>query len=377
MKIKIYQINKDRDKEHRAFFGASDLPVSDAGEPIVDSSIYDCVFDGDVDCSNLEQVYQMFNINHPTGYRARSLSVSDVVEVTDSPDIKDGFYFCNDYGFPKANFNPSMTKESEYFLKKEPSNEITVLLVEPNKYPRLVKIEDTLEAMQKVVGGRIEDYMPFTDEVTIVCNDAGKQNGDPLNRAIYTDPPEEDVSWVELKDRFRQYEDERLETIRGMVKEQGYGALKNEPEPLKGYVVFTKDSFDKPYSEEARTFEFTSDNKAFNCNAGGYSIFADSLDGSDIGVRLDLCMANERGGKDSWKIEKCYIKDDRNREMLDVIAGTFFICYTPIEAESFQSLPKHLAEKYEQKFKYPEKFSFTPDGIKVTPFKPKSQEVER
>lgn len=66
-------------------------------------------------------------------------------------------------------------------------NTITVLLVEPDKYPRTVTITDTLEAMQNLVGGDIEEYMPFEDDVAIICNEEGKLNGLPLNRAVYVD----------------------------------------------------------------------------------------------------------------------------------------------------------------------------------------------
>ena len=62
---------------------------------------------------------------------------------------------------------------------------IEVLLVEPDKYPKVIEISDDLETMQSVVGGYIEEYMPFDDEVAIVCNEEGKINGEPLNRAIY------------------------------------------------------------------------------------------------------------------------------------------------------------------------------------------------
>ena len=61
---------------------------------------------------------------------------------------------------------------------------ISVLLVEPNKYPKIIQIEDSLEAMQKIVGGDIEEYMPFADEVAIICYAEGKLAGLPLNRAI-------------------------------------------------------------------------------------------------------------------------------------------------------------------------------------------------
>ena len=48
---------------------------------------------------------------------------------------------------------------------------IKVLLVEPEKYPKEIEIDDSLEAMQEVVGGDIEEYMPFDDDVAIICNE--------------------------------------------------------------------------------------------------------------------------------------------------------------------------------------------------------------
>lgn len=62
---------------------------------------------------------------------------------------------------------------------------IKVLLVEPEKYPKEIVIDDSLEAMQEVVGGDIEEYMPFDDDVAIICNEEGKMRGLPLNRAVY------------------------------------------------------------------------------------------------------------------------------------------------------------------------------------------------
>lgn len=70
MKIKIYQVNMDRNKHRVAFAGTDELPVSNIGEPAVDSSIYDFVYDGTVPCKSLEEVYRMFNTDHPEWYRA-------------------------------------------------------------------------------------------------------------------------------------------------------------------------------------------------------------------------------------------------------------------------------------------------------------------
>lgn len=244
----------------------------------------------------------------------------------------------------------AINAEVDTFHKVEPEEKISVVLVEPNKYPEVVEIEDTLEAMQKIVGGCIEQYMPFDDEVAIICNDEGKLNGLPLNRAIYSEPENVEMSYQQLKARLRQAEKDRSHT--------------------DGYIVFTADSFDKSYTEEERTYVVSSNNKAFIEGMGGYSIYASSLDGSDKNVRLEAYMADEYGGNDGWKIEKCYVKDESNREMLDIIAGKFFIVYAPIGSEKFLSMPNELTQKYKEKFKYPERFSVTDDGIKAEPYTP-------
>lgn len=51
-----------------------------------------------------------------------------------------------------------------------------VLIVEPEKAPKLAEIENTLDAMQEVVGGLIQPVKPlqFKDDAIIVCNEEGK-----------------------------------------------------------------------------------------------------------------------------------------------------------------------------------------------------------
>lgn len=105
MKIRIYQINSDRD-ENRMMFLSHDRLERFQGSPEVDSKIYDKVYDKEVDCSNLEEVYTLLNIDHPEDYRGRSLSVSDVVEVYESDAIPQGFYFCDSFGFKQVTFHP-------------------------------------------------------------------------------------------------------------------------------------------------------------------------------------------------------------------------------------------------------------------------------
>ena len=85
---------------------------------------------------------------------------------------------------------------------------------------------------------------------------------------------------------------------------------KNPEKHLNGCVLISANSFTREYPEESRTYRFSSNNKAFIPNMCGYSIYGTSIDGSDVGVRLEQYLADECGGKDGWKIEKCWIEND-------------------------------------------------------------------
>ena len=61
---------------------------------------------------------------------------------------------------------------------------IKVLVVKPEQIPTIAEYEDRLETWQQLVGGYIELFYPFEDDVAILCNDEGKIDGLPLNRAI-------------------------------------------------------------------------------------------------------------------------------------------------------------------------------------------------
>ena len=45
-----------------------------------------------------------------------------------------------------------------------------VLIVEPEKAPRMASITGDLNSLQQVVGGYIEAVYPYDDPVAIVCN---------------------------------------------------------------------------------------------------------------------------------------------------------------------------------------------------------------
>lgn len=67
------------------------------------------------------------------------------------------------------------------------SEKIKVVLLEPGKLARAVEIDASLAEMQKVVGGLIEPFYPFEEQVCIVCNEESKINGMRPNRSVKND----------------------------------------------------------------------------------------------------------------------------------------------------------------------------------------------
>lgn len=72
--------------------------------------------------------------------------------------------------------------------------------------------------------------------------------------------------------------------------------------PLIGIVVYKQGNyFKKQYSKKERSYRVSSNNKAFIPGQLGNSIFADCLDGVDIGVRLDYYR--------DWIVDYCYFPE--------------------------------------------------------------------
>lgn len=61
---------------------------------------------------------------------------------------------------------------------------LTVVKVEPQKMPEVVTIGNSLEELQKAVGGNIEVVYPYEDYVGLLMNEEGKLRGMELNRAL-------------------------------------------------------------------------------------------------------------------------------------------------------------------------------------------------
>lgn len=77
-------------------------------------------------------------------------------------------------------------------------------------------------------------------------------------------------------------------------------------------------------------------------------------------------VCNEEGKINGMTLNRAVYGDEG--QMLDIIAGTFFIC--GLTEDSFGSLTPELAEKYGNLFQYPEIFVREGDEIKAVPVKP-------
>ena len=175
MRIKVYQVNGELDR-HRTKFRDYDSVLKEAGR--VDPSVYKTVFDGDVDCKNLEEVFNLLNTNHPPAYQGHSLSVSDVVKVCDSQEgnTEPGFYFCDTIGYRSlAEFDDA---------KSEPLHGKKMVIVEPHKPAYEALVEDSLESLQRAVKGYNEITYPFDDNAFVIGNEEAKLIGMEGNRRI-------------------------------------------------------------------------------------------------------------------------------------------------------------------------------------------------
>ena len=69
--------------------------------------------------------------------------------------------------------------------------------------------------------------------------------------------------------------------------------------------------------------------------------------------------------------------DSLTTTITDKLSGVIREDHAPFEVERFQSLPPDLADKYREKFKYPERFMRVNNEIVAVPFKPVRADKER
>jgi hypothetical protein len=164
VRIKVFQINIDRDAEHRRFEAL-------APGQSVDASIYDEVYDGLVPSADLEAIYTRFNgETMPPLHRGRSMSVGDVVEVAGN------CHYVNPAGFEQIDFDTSRAQKPDDLLR--------VVVLEPGLPAYEGAVGSDLKSMQRAVGGRIEASYPLEGDAAVIGNEEAKLIGMEGNRRI-------------------------------------------------------------------------------------------------------------------------------------------------------------------------------------------------
>lgn len=82
-------------------------------------------------------------------------------------------------------------------------------------------------------------------------------------------------------------------------------------------------------------------------------------------------VANDEGKINGLPLNRA-IRDEDTNEIVDIIAGTFFIC--DCRKESFGSLSEEQQKRYLEKYRLPERFFRTRDGIEAVSYKPKDRD---
>ena len=132
--------------------------------------------------------------------------------------------------------------------------------------------------------------------------------GNSINRIIKRKKKVENkTALIESKDNHITYDE--LKNIMRKADKDG--------KTLEGIIVFTEDSFDKPYSEEERSYKVSNEtSKGLQDGKISNSIWGDCLDGKDLAVRLDAYMYD---GEDGWKIDYCYLLDNNEEKKTEAI----------------------------------------------------------
>ena len=146
MNVRIYQINMKRDTNNVAFMNYESLPKFQ-GSSEIDSSLYDKVFEGEVNCFTLEKLYEIFNLEHPAGYKGRSMSVSDVVEIIDGNNGKSYFHFCDSFGFQQVpGFLPDNPLKNAEMMLEDDYGMIDGIINNGPKQPTVADLEAQVKA---------------------------------------------------------------------------------------------------------------------------------------------------------------------------------------------------------------------------------------
>lgn len=185
MRIKIYQIDSEKDTNQIKFFSIDSLQKLQ-GSTDIDSSIYKNVYFGDVDCKDLEDIFTLFNTGRVPTHQGHSLSVSDVIEVidTDNELLKGKCFFCDSIGYKTIDFDTR---------KCEEMSGLKCIYITPHHTPIELNLEvNEYNVLRDTVKGIIEITRPFDDDIAIVGNDEAKlinmEGNRRIGKSIYAGP---------------------------------------------------------------------------------------------------------------------------------------------------------------------------------------------
>lgn len=185
MRIKIYQIDSDKDTNQIKFFGTEHLRKLQ-GSTDIDPAMYKTVFYGDVDCEDLEDIYQLFNSKRVPTHQGHSLSISDVIQVIDSENemLKGKCFFCDSLGYRTVDFDTSKCAEM---------SGLKCIYITPHHTPIELNLEiNNYKVLRDAVKGTIEITRPFDDDIAVIGNDEAKlinmEGNRRVGKSIYAGP---------------------------------------------------------------------------------------------------------------------------------------------------------------------------------------------
>ena len=91
-------------------------------------------------------------------------------------------------------------------------------------------------------------------------------------------------------------------------------------------------------------------------------------------------ICNEEGKLNGLRLNRAIYSapdDNGEKQIKEIIAGSFFICAAPVDSENYQSLSEKQLKKYSEMFKKPERFYRQGNDIKVYPIEIKPKDIER
>ena len=86
----------------------------------------------------------------------------------------------------KDGLDEAMRMAREMLDGLDEKRRLRMLLVMPGLEPKEATVEDSVEALQRLVGGTFQIIYPWDDSACLICNDEGKLNGMPPNRMVRT-----------------------------------------------------------------------------------------------------------------------------------------------------------------------------------------------